>query len=94
MHDHGSDDEIIRIFSARKTNRRERAAYPAMLALDVQGNEHQPLADLLGPVAGKDERATLPLHLGDEGLAVLLEVPRLALTRRAGAEGSLACPVC
>ena len=28
MHDHGSDDEIIRIFSARKTNRRERAAYP------------------------------------------------------------------
>src|SRR5258708_5160671 len=45
------------------------------LRLDVQGDEHQPFADLLGPLAGKDERAALPLHLGDERLAVLLEAP-------------------
>src|SRR5437899_3771871 len=45
------------------------------LRLDVQGDEHQPSAELLGPLAGKDERAALPLHLGDERLAVLLEAP-------------------
>jgi hypothetical protein len=49
--------------------------------LNVQGDEYQPLADLLGPLAGKDKRAALPLHLGYECVTVplkgqLLEKPR------------------
>jgi hypothetical protein len=54
--------------------RRDRRSL-AGLWLDVQGDEHQPFADLLGPLAAEDERAALPVHLGDERLAVLLEVP-------------------
>jgi hypothetical protein len=45
------------------------------LRLDVQGDEHQPFADPLGPSDAEDERAAPPIHLGDERLAVLLEAP-------------------
>jgi hypothetical protein len=36
---------------------------------------NEPLSDFLRPLAGKDERAALTLHLGDERPAVLLEAP-------------------
>src|SRR6516164_7913822 len=39
---------------------------------DVQGNEHQPLANLLRPRVGQDKSAPLPIHLRD---AVLIEAP-------------------
>src|SRR5271154_6119441 len=45
------------------------------LRLGVQGNEHQPLADLLRPRVGKDKRASLPLDLRDVHSAVLVVAP-------------------
>jgi hypothetical protein len=38
--------------------------------LDVQGYEHQTLADLLRPVLAEDERAALAVDLSDIRLAV------------------------
>src|SRR5690349_13522979 len=35
----------------------------ARLRLDVQGNEHQPLANLFRPPVCQDQRAALPLNL-------------------------------
>jgi hypothetical protein len=60
-------------FSPQRIQGRDRGLLG--LRLDVQGDEHQPFADLLGPLAAEDERAAPPVHLGDERLAVLLEAP-------------------
>src|SRR5258706_10824481 len=65
-------------FAAQRVQRGDRGLARLPLArprLDVQGNEHQRLSNLLGPLAGKDERAALALHLGDERLSVPLELP-------------------
>src|SRR5579864_790596 len=42
--------------------------------LDVQRNEHQPLADLLRPPFSQDERAALSIHLCDIRSTVLVFV--------------------
>src|ERR1039458_8637411 len=42
------------------------------LRLEVQGNEHQPLANLLRPRVGQDKRAALPVDLCDMRSAVLV----------------------
>src|SRR5580658_1278691 len=42
---------------------------------DVQGNEYQPFANLLRPLAGEDDRASLTFDLGDEDFAVLVVAP-------------------
>src|SRR5579884_738628 len=44
--------------------------------LDIQGNEHQPLADFLRPSVGQDERASLAIDLRDMHPAVLFVAPR------------------
>ena len=44
--------------------------------LDVQGNEHQPLANFLRPGVGQDQCATLPVNLCDVRSAVLVVAPR------------------
>lgn len=46
------------------------------LRLNVQGDEHQPLADLLRPLVGEDDGAALAVNLGDAHPAVVLEAPR------------------
>src|SRR5262249_7601676 len=46
------------------------------LRLDVQGNEHQGLANLLRPRARQDQRASLPINLCHVGFALLVEAPR------------------
>ena len=46
------------------------------LRLDVQGDEHQTLADLLRPLVGDNEGAALAFNLGDAHAAILLEAPR------------------
>src|SRR5271165_2656512 len=43
--------------------------------LDVHGDEHQPLANLLRPRVGQDERAALPVDLCDIRYAVLVVAP-------------------
>src|SRR5271163_2816966 len=45
------------------------------LRLDVQGNEHHPLANLLWPRVGQDKRAALPVDLCDMRSAVLVVAP-------------------
>src|SRR6185437_9709083 len=60
-------------FSPQRFQGRDRGL--AGLWLDVQGDEHQPFADLLGPLAAENERAALPVNLGDKRLAVLVEAP-------------------
>src|SRR6266699_1550694 len=60
-------------FRAQRVQRGDRGL--ARRRLDVQGNEHQPLANLLRPRLGQDERAALPVDLGDVRSAVLVEAP-------------------
>src|SRR5271168_1115176 len=43
--------------------------------LDVQGNEHQPVADLVWPGVGQDQRAALPINLCHARSAVLVVAP-------------------
>ena len=43
--------------------------------LDVQGNEHQPLADLLRPLVGQDEGAAPAVDLGDVRPTIPLNAP-------------------
>ena len=44
--------------------------------VDVRGNEYQPLADLLRPLIGEDQRGALAINLGDVGTAIPLDAPR------------------
>src|SRR5271155_4225841 len=60
-------------FRAQRVQRGDRGL--ARLRLDVQGNEHQPLANLLRPRVGQDKRAALPLDLRDVRSAVLVVAP-------------------
>src|ERR1700730_17925697 len=60
-------------FRAERVQRGNRGL--ARRRLDVQGNEHQPLANLLRPRVGQDKRAALPVDLGDVHLAVVVEAP-------------------
>jgi hypothetical protein len=60
-------------FGAQRVQRGDRGL--ARLWLDVQGNEHQPLANLLRPRVGQDKRAALPVDLCDMRSAVLVVAP-------------------
>src|ERR1700682_3890704 len=60
-------------FRAQRVQRSDRAL--ARRRLDVQGNEHQPLANLLRPRVGQDKRAALPADLCDMRSAVLVVAP-------------------
>src|SRR5690242_7929287 len=57
-------------FSAQRVQRGDLC-----LRLDVQGNEHQPLANLLRPRVSQDKRAALPVDLCDMRSAVLVVTP-------------------
>src|SRR5207249_5883233 len=58
---------------AQRVERRDRGL--ARLRLDVQGNEHQTLADLFRPLVGEDEGAAPAVDLGDARPAILLVTP-------------------
>src|ERR1700730_14668492 len=60
-------------FPAQRVQRGDRGL--ARLRLDVQRNEHQPLANLLRPRVGQDKRAALSVDLGDTRSAVLVVAP-------------------
>src|SRR5665811_1126458 len=60
-------------FRTQRVQRGDRA--PARRRLDVQRNEHQPLANLLGPPVGQDKRTVLPVDLCDVHSAALIEAP-------------------
>src|SRR6266436_8785411 len=60
-------------FRAQRVQRGDSALAP--LLLDVHGNEHQPLSNLLRPSVGQDKRAALPLDLCNACSAVLLVAP-------------------
>src|SRR5467141_4105433 len=60
-------------FRAERVQRGDRGL--ARRRLDVQGNEDQPLANLLRPRVGQDKRAALPLDLCDIRSAVLVVTP-------------------
>ena len=52
-----------------------RAGGLVRVRLDVQGDEHQTLADLLRPLVGEDEGATLAVDLGHARPATLVVAP-------------------
>src|SRR5215469_2365206 len=58
---------------AQRVQRDDRSL--ARLRLDVQGNKHHPLANLLRPRVGQDKRAALPIDLWDARSAVLVVAP-------------------
>src|ERR1700733_11181298 len=60
-------------FYAKRVQRGDRRLLRRRL--DVQGNEHQPVANLLRPRVGQDKRAALPLDLCDVRPAVLVVAP-------------------
>src|SRR5882762_1171056 len=60
-------------FRAQRIQRGDRSL--SRFRLDVQGNEHQPLANLLRPRVGQDKRAALPVDLCDMRPAVLVVAP-------------------
>src|SRR2546429_6832560 len=60
-------------FRAQRIHRSNRSL--SRLRLDVQRNEHQTLANLLGPRVGQDKRAALPVDLCDMRSAVLVVAP-------------------
>src|ERR1700723_3424566 len=60
-------------FFAQRVQRGDRGL--ARLRLDVQRNEHQPLANFLRPRVGQDKRAALPVDLGDIRSAILVVAP-------------------
>src|SRR2546427_8900591 len=55
-------------FRAQRVERSDRTL--PFRWLDVQGNDHQPLANLLRPRVGQDKRAALPIDLSDAVLVV------------------------
>ncbi len=76
-------------FRAQPVQRGDRGI--ARRRLDVQGNEHQPLANLLRPRVRQDKCATLPIDLCDVRSAVFFVAPGAgeAQTVNVEAEGGL-----